>query len=116
MLNGLFFISGLRGLIGRANKPSSFSSSRSSVLVAFPAGAVPLPTIASREAIPPLGGAWPVAGGEIAVIDAAAFAVLASLAAIGEREWSELHQYLDESWGPAHLDLQQPVLQGSLRA
>ncbi len=52
ILNGLLFISGLRGLMGRANRSSSFASSAS---VPFPVvpGAMPPPTSASREATPP---------------------------------------------------------------
>lgn len=54
ILNGLLFISGLRGLIGRANRSSSVVSSPPSVFAAAAAGAraVPLSTMASREAAP----------------------------------------------------------------
>jgi hypothetical protein len=71
ILNGLLFISGLRGLMGSANRSSSFASSPPPVLAAA-AEAAPLPTIASREATPPPlepgKSETPVAGGERDVI------------------------------------------------
>lgn len=69
-------MSGLRGLIGRANKSSSFASSPSQTLEGGGAGAAPLSTTAFSEATPP----WPrlgvaetlVAGGESDVIEGGA--------------------------------------------
>lgn len=54
-LNGLRFISGLLGLIGSANKSSSVASSPP---LPFAAG-IPLPTMASNEATPPLPESFP---------------------------------------------------------
>ena len=56
-LKGLRFISGLLGLMGSANKSSSVASSPPPPF-AFAAG-MPLPTMASNEARPPLPESFP---------------------------------------------------------